>query len=181
MRKANALIILAMLTSLVLVSGCVTEQPVVDMKDRESCMLLEGHSWCEYKEKCIKTGEEECPTGGIGLPNPAAVYCIENGGQFLPITNELGTAGYCIIPGVGVCEEWEYFRSNGTVCNVMNFTSSDGCASSCVEAGYGQSECKPAGEKELNDFELGSCVIQGSGACAGEGECSCFCYDVGEE
>ena len=54
-----------------------------------------------------------CPgeSGAVGLPNPAAVYCTEQGG-----TSEIRTAadgsqsGVCRFADGSECDEWEYFR-----------------------------------------------------------------------
>lgn len=42
---------------------------------------------------------------GVGLPNPAAVYCEEQGGQY-----NLDT-GKCTLADGSEVDAWEYFRS----------------------------------------------------------------------
>jgi len=59
---------------------------------------------------------EPCPGEGAQLANPASVYCEENGGTFTPVETEAGTAGYCNFSDGRLCEEWAFFRSNGTEC-----------------------------------------------------------------
>ncbi len=49
------------------------------------------------------------------LANPASVYCEDHGGEVVFYEEVAGTAGYCNISGQ-LCEEWEYFRSDGTEC-----------------------------------------------------------------
>jgi len=45
-----------------------------------------------------------------GLPNPASVYCEEQGGT-LEIREEAGgQVGYCVFDDGSECEEWAYFR-----------------------------------------------------------------------
>lgn len=45
------------------------------------------------------------------LPNPAAVFCIEQGYQTEIRTAEDGSqAGYCIFPDGSECDEWAFFR-----------------------------------------------------------------------
>jgi len=51
-----------------------------------------------------------------GLPNPAAVYCEEHGGEIVMIETGLGTAGYCKLDDGSICEEWDYFNSKGVTC-----------------------------------------------------------------
>lgn len=45
------------------------------------------------------------------MPNPASVYCEENGGE-LEIREDAsgGQAGICIFPDSSECDEWAYFR-----------------------------------------------------------------------
>lgn len=47
----------------------------------------------------------------VGMPNPASVYCEENGGT-LEIREDAtgGQYGVCIFPDGSECEEWAYFR-----------------------------------------------------------------------
>lgn len=46
------------------------------------------------------------------LPNPASVYCEEQGGTLEIRTNPDGSqTGYCIFPDGSECEEWIYFCS----------------------------------------------------------------------
>ncbi len=55
------------------------------------------------------------PTGQIGLPNPAAVYCGQQGGISKIVTAKNGSqSGSCTINGK-TCDEWKYFRTK--TCN----------------------------------------------------------------
>ena len=46
----------------------------------------------------------------IGMPNPASVYCTDEGGK-LDIRDEAaGQVGYCVFPDGSECEEWAFFR-----------------------------------------------------------------------
>lgn len=45
------------------------------------------------------------------LPNPASVYCEEQGYELEIRTNPDGSQyGVCIFPDTSECEEWEYYR-----------------------------------------------------------------------
>jgi len=46
----------------------------------------------------------------LDLPNPASVYCEEQGYKLEMRTDENGTYGVCIFPDGSECEEWSYFR-----------------------------------------------------------------------
>ncbi len=51
------------------------------------------------------------PTPETNLPNPASVYCEENGGK-LDIREDItgGEMGICVFPDGSECEEWAYYR-----------------------------------------------------------------------
>lgn len=51
------------------------------------------------------------PTVTIEIPNPASVYCKENGNALIIDTAADGSqSGVCVFPEGGTCEEWAYFR-----------------------------------------------------------------------
>ncbi len=50
-----------------------------------------------------------------GLPNPASVYCEEQGGTLEIRTDaQGGQAGYCVFAGGSECEEWAFFNNECT-------------------------------------------------------------------
>jgi putative hemolysin len=46
----------------------------------------------------------------VGLPNPASVYCEEQGGRLEMRGDENGTYGVCIFDDGSECDEWAYWR-----------------------------------------------------------------------
>lgn len=45
------------------------------------------------------------------LPNPASVYCKEQGGKLEIRTNPDGSqTGYCVLSDGSECEEWAFYR-----------------------------------------------------------------------
>jgi putative hemolysin len=52
------------------------------------------------------------PTPEEDMPNPASVYCEQNGGD-LELRQDAsgGVAGICVFPDGSECDEWAYFRS----------------------------------------------------------------------
>jgi len=51
------------------------------------------------------------PTVGLGLPNPASQYCVENGGTVqIAKRGDGGEYGICIFTDNRQCEEWAMFR-----------------------------------------------------------------------
>lgn len=53
----------------------------------------------------------ELVTGGVGLANPASVFCTSQGGELKIVDTEAGQQGVCNINGESV-EEWSYFRAH---------------------------------------------------------------------
>jgi putative hemolysin len=53
------------------------------------------------------------PTPEADMPNPASVYCEQNGGN-LELRQDAsgGVAGICVFPDGSECDEWAYFRSD---------------------------------------------------------------------
>jgi uncharacterized protein len=64
-------------------------------------------------------GSDAEPTGtttDVGIANPAAVFCIEEGGTLEIVDEDGGQLAYCNLPDGTRVEEWEYYRSqNPTV------------------------------------------------------------------
>ncbi|MBN2566746.1 hypothetical protein JXB02_01515 [Candidatus Woesearchaeota archaeon] len=58
MRIAYAIGIIALL----LAAGCTTqpERPIGGDMDEHGCLIAAGYSWCEERQKCLRSWEEEC-------------------------------------------------------------------------------------------------------------------------
>lgn len=50
-------------------------------------------------------------SGGVGMPNPASVFCESMGGTLSIETTTRGQVGYCTLPDGSRTEEWGYFRA----------------------------------------------------------------------
>ena len=94
---------------------CEEQDGTVDIRTDESggqvgfCVFADG-SECE--EWAFSRGE--CAPGAAGeagLPNPASVFCEEQGGTVDIRTSEDGSqAGFCVFADGGECDEWAFFR-----------------------------------------------------------------------
>ena len=52
------------------------------------------------------------PTASTGMPNPASVYCEQQGGQVEIVTAADGSqSGLCRFPDGSSCDEWAYYRN----------------------------------------------------------------------
>jgi len=71
-------------------------------------LLVAGFSvGCMTKENNTSDSNEP----GMGIANPAAVYCKELGYEYKIITDsEGGQRGVCILPDNTICDEWEFFK-----------------------------------------------------------------------
>lgn len=48
--------------------------------------------------------------GGAQLPNPASVFCEEQGGRVEIVADDDGEAGVCVLPDGTRIDEWELYR-----------------------------------------------------------------------
>jgi len=77
------------------------------------CTTPDGRTFIDPKATPV-----EEPTTGVGIANPASVYCTEQGGKLEIISEEPedapggggGQVGMCTLPNGNVCEEWAFFR-----------------------------------------------------------------------
>ena len=44
----------------------------------------------------------------IGMPNPAAKFCVETGGRYYVVDTKEGQKGMCEVKGI-VCDVWDYY------------------------------------------------------------------------
>lgn len=59
---------------------------------------------------CGDDGNDDEPA----VPNPASVFCEEQGGQVEIERDDAGNErGICVLPDGTRVDEWEYFRANG--------------------------------------------------------------------
>jgi putative hemolysin len=50
-------------------------------------------------------------TPPANMPNPASVYCEQNGNQLeIPTATDGSQSGVCVFPDGSICDEWAYFR-----------------------------------------------------------------------
>ena len=83
---------------------------------------------------------------GVGIANPAAVKCIQDGGVAEPYKTAGGEAALCVFKDKSICEEWAYFRGE---CQVGK------CFKECDQVGTSQEGWYNSCSKEL--LELNQC------------------------
>jgi len=58
-----------------------------------------------------KTSVPDAPTPPqIGMANPASVYCLQKGGEQVPVQTPQGVRTDCKLPGGEVIDEWDLYR-----------------------------------------------------------------------
>jgi len=109
-----------------------------------------GNNICDInngENKC--SCPEDCPTSGVGMGNPASVYCKQNGGKIEIITATDGSQkGYCILRDGTKCDEWAYFRNE---CDCVEKDTTFSIKNGKV---IGADDCKERGLYSNNTFHL---------------------------
>ncbi len=100
------------------VGHCMEPAEICEDDVESGGCFVPGSDDCDIAGKCKCYCKHENGTGRTKIANPASVYCEEQGGTIIFHETSGGIAGYCDIKGK-VCEEWEYFMSEGTTCNEM--------------------------------------------------------------
>jgi putative hemolysin len=82
------------------------------------CIFPDGSEcdeWAYFRGECKPgdslTKSEPTPAPGPNMPNPASVYCEEQGNKPEIVTAADGSqSGVCVFPDGSRCDEWAYFR-----------------------------------------------------------------------
>jgi putative hemolysin len=234
-KMKNQIIILGLILGVIFLAGCVKQPVLGGDRDKHGCIGSAGYSWCEAKQKCLRTWEENCSaecgtcpqlsppgpdfckggtivagvknecgcqgppkclracteeakicpdgsavgrngsnncefdpclgTGGVGMANPASVFCKAQGGTSKIITAADGSqSGLCVLPYDIECDEWAYFR--GECPAPVNCTAEQKAAEMCTMeympvcgddgVTYGN-KCSACASKKINSYTLGEC------------------------
>jgi putative hemolysin len=111
---------LVLFAILALFLGCTQtnpdSMPIIDEVEKKGCLVSEGYTWCEAKQKCLQAWIENCPIEEpeeqlTQIANPASTNCIEHKGTLKIITDKTGgQIGICVLPNGNECEEWALLR-----------------------------------------------------------------------
>ncbi|WP_159089095.1 amidohydrolase family protein [Tateyamaria sp. Alg231-49] len=89
-----------------------------DEGQRGLCTLADGSvvdAWAHFREQ-----HSAAPSGSTQLANPAAVYCIEQGGTYSIENTDEGQRGWCTLSDGTVVDAWEYFREQHALATEPN-------------------------------------------------------------
>ncbi len=80
-----------------------------------------------------------------GLPNPASLYCAQNGNQLEIRTAADGSQnGVCVFPDGSTCDEWAYYRGECAPATQKSPTPAM-TVEATIEASSGETEGNPSG------------------------------------
>jgi putative hemolysin len=74
---------------------------------RGICVLPDGRevdAWAYFRE------QHGAAPGGAQLPNTAAVFCVEQGGDYRIEPGDCGMRSVCVLPNGREVDAWAYFR-----------------------------------------------------------------------
>jgi len=122
-------------------------------------------AWCldpkseEQEVEDIEEEEEDDNNDDIGLANPAAVKCLDDGGTLEAYMTEEGAAALCVFEDNSICNQWDYFRGDcdpgdcEKVCDEID-TRDEGWYNSCTNDLIKLEECGEEEDEEgLEDEE----------------------------
>jgi putative hemolysin len=96
MKRISIVLIVCIAIGVVFSSGCTSKSP------------SQASSQVTGVPTVVQTG---IPGGKTGLPNPASVYCVEQGGNLTIRKDAAGNEfGICNFPNGTSCEEWAFYR-----------------------------------------------------------------------
>ncbi|MFA5392390.1 MAG: hypothetical protein WC306_01700 [Candidatus Paceibacterota bacterium] len=135
--------------------------------DSHGCLISAGYSWCEAKQKCLRTWEESCEETTTTL---TTITTTEPSTTTTKLSSSTTTTTTTTLP------------------SVTNYGSISKCKSDCLEKGFEDGDCKwpmEMSEEFLESTEypyekvenFGPCFIIFTKHCGNEGQCNCYCFD----
>ena len=120
---------------------CADQGGKLDIRDEAGgqvgyCIFPDGsecEEWAFFRGECGPGGAEE----GVGMPNPASKYCVDQGYELEIRTEAGGEVSYCLFPDGSECEEWAFFRGECAPGGAEGGADMPNPASKyCVDEGY---------------------------------------------
>ena len=127
-------------------------------------IILMALTACSTLQTQVATDIPATDIPQAGMPNPASVYCTQNGNKLEIQTSADGSqSGVCVFPDGSTCDEWAYFRGECGAAEQQNPTpaaaveattkaggpgGSDGSVGNNAAGGY----LSPGTSEELTDW-----------------------------
>ena len=112
------------------------------------------------KTQVIELTATEIPLAG--LPNPAAVYCTQNGYKYeIQTASDGSQSGICIFPDGSTCDDWAYYREECGPAVQINSSPTEPVATPLPS---------PSPEVSLTFIDSGQDLGQGDGASVAVGD-----------
>jgi putative hemolysin len=74
-------------------------------------IILMALTACSTLQTKVPTDKPATDMPQVNMPNPASVYCVQNGNKLEIHTADDGSqSGVCVFPDGSTCDEWAYFR-----------------------------------------------------------------------
>jgi hypothetical protein len=127
------MLLLMIIIGCVAILGCSQSKPIGGDKDSHGCLIGAGYTWCEDKQKCIRSWEENCSGS-----SPAYTACMDPRPEF------------CTKEYIPVCAE----KDNGIRCIKAPCPSSDQ-----VTFGNG---CTACSDPKVYGYRPGACTVVGN-------------------
>jgi putative hemolysin len=94
----------------------------------------------------------------VGIANPAAVNCLEDGGTLEAYTTEAGEAALCVFDDNSICNQWAYYRGEcqpGECFKECQKTATDdeGWYNSCTDELIESANCSKENDDDKQDEE----------------------------
>ncbi len=135
------------------------------------CFFSDGSEcdeWAFYRGEC-KPGDNLKPvdsaedlTPSANMPNPASVFCDQNGGVLEIRTDINGSqSGICIFSDASECDEWAFFRGECKVGDSLSPLNMNNPASAYCEANTGRLEIRA----DANGGQVGYCIFWDGSEC----------------
>lgn len=111
--------------AIIIMAGC-TSPPVGPVAcTQEAKICPDGSS--VGRNSSLNCEFDPCPSGGVGMPNPASKFCVDAGYENEIRKNADGSeAGYCVFTNGKECEEWAFYRGECTDVDSFELVESPG-------------------------------------------------------
>jgi hypothetical protein len=157
------------IVSIAVIAGCKPSLIGGD-KDDHGCLIAAGYSWCEAKQKCLRTWEENCSSGNLVgndkdehgcIPSAGYSWCEARQECIRPwetnCTKECGTCPQLSPPGPNFCTDGTIVAGEKNECGCQGPPK---CVKACTEEAKICPDGSAVGRNGSNNCEFDLCPGQ---------------------